>query len=165
MCTEKIWIWKCGSSKSFNYPAPLTQATTVSKSPLGPLSRWKLYVETNERLCFAKSWAWEAVLLHRNKSNGWNRTWYWRSPLYCAWVLRSSIMFRGPGQHTGTKWVWSTSSSVIICTQNMLFFPPHLIERLHRQWVHNSFVTVQTADARSPLRCLGKARMQRGRGG
>lgn len=123
MYTEEIWIWKWGSSKSFNYTALFTPAMTISEYPLHPLSRWKLYIETNVRLCFAKSRAWDAVILHRNESNGWNRTWYWRTPLYWACVLRSSIRFRGPGQHTGTKWVWSAPSSVIICTQNMHFFP------------------------------------------
>lgn len=34
-------------------------------------------------------------------------------------------------------------------------FPPHLVERLHRQRVHNSFVMAQTTDARSPLQRPG----------
>ena len=70
--------------------------------------------------------------------------------MFWACVRRSSIVLCGPGQHTGTKWVWSAPSSVIVCTQNTSF-PPHLIGRLHRRWVHNAFVAVQTTDARSGL--------------
>lgn len=121
MYTEEIGTWKCLSSKSFNYTAPFTPAATVSKYPLRPLSRWKLYVETKARFCFATLWAREAVVLHRNESNGGNRTRHWRTPLSWARVLRSSIRFRGPGQHTGTKRAWRAPSSVIICTENMHF--------------------------------------------
>lgn len=93
MCIYKGRAWRCGSYKSFNYVAPFTPEKTILKHPLSPLSGWKPYVETNRRLCFAKSWAWKAVILHRNKSNGQNRTWYWRTPLYWAYVLGSSIVF------------------------------------------------------------------------
>ena len=77
MCIYKIRIIrKCGSSKSFNYTVPCTATMTILKHAPFSSFWWKPYVGTNGRLCFANSGAWKAVILHGNKSNGWNRTWY-----------------------------------------------------------------------------------------
>lgn len=70
-------------------------------------------------------------------------------------MLRNSIVCCGPGQHTGTKWVWSAPSSVIIRTQNMHLFSSPFDRKVMRQWVRNSFVTVQTTDVRLPLQMPG----------
>ena len=76
MCIYKIRIRKCGSSKSFNYTVPCTPTMTILKHAPFSSFWWKPYVGTNGRLCFANSGAWKAVILHGNKSNAWNRTWY-----------------------------------------------------------------------------------------
>ena len=75
-CIYKIRIRKCGSSKSFNYTVLCTPTMTILKHPPFSPFWWKPYIGTNGRLCFANSEVWKALILHRNKSNGWNRTWY-----------------------------------------------------------------------------------------